>query len=219
MEEFVKNMFQRQKDEKLERYRRLNRNVVKGQILFTGSSLMEQFPVNEIAMTHGIDKIIYNRGIGGYTIPEMLDAMDEQIFDLEPGKIFINIGTNDISREDETLEMLIADYRSVLSGIRKRLPETKVYLMAYYPVNISVASKQPWPDADKAARLRFERLEKANSAVKELAEEFGYEYIDVNKGLTDETGQTREEFSVDGIHMWPDAYEIVFENMKKYIME
>ncbi|WP_022762933.1 MULTISPECIES: GDSL-type esterase/lipase family protein [unclassified Butyrivibrio] len=219
MEEFVKNMFQRQKDEKLERYRRLNRNVVKGQILFTGSSLMEQFPVNEIAMTHGIDKIIYNRGIGGYTIPEMLDAMDEQIFDLEPGKIFINIGTNDISREDETLEMLIADYRSVLSGIRKRLPETKVYLMAYYPVNVTVAARQPWPDADKAARLRLERLEKANAAVKELAEEFGYEYIDVNKGLTDETGQTREEFSVDGIHMWPDAYEIVFENMKKYIME
>ncbi len=25
--------------------------------------------------------------------------------------------------------------------------------------------------------------------------------------------------SIDGIHMWSDAYEIVFENMKKYILE
>ena len=27
------------------------------------------------------------------------------------------------------------------------------------------------------------------------------------------------EFSIDGIHMWPDAYEIVFQNMKEYILE
>ena len=217
MDEFIQRMFQSQKDEKLERYRQLNKYVKKGQILFTGSSLMEQFPINEIAMTHGLDKTIYNRGIGGYTIPEMLQAMDEQIFDLEPAKIFINIGTNDISREDETIEMLVADYRAVLTQIKEKLPETKVYLMAYYPVNVKVAARQPWPDADKAAKLRLERLDKANAAVKELAEEFGYSYIDVNAGLTDENGQTKEEFSIDGIHMWSDAYEVVFENMKKYI--
>ena len=132
-------------------------------------------------------------------------------------KIFINIGTNDISREDETIEMLVADYRAVLTQIKEKLPETKVYLMAYYPVNVKVAARQPWPDADKAAKLRLERLDKANAAVKELAEEFGYSYIDANAGLTDENGQAKEEFSIDGIHMWSDAYEVVFENMKKYI--
>ena len=96
VEDIIADFFQRDKNEKLERYRHLNKYVKKGQILFTGSSLMEQFPINEIAMTHGLDAVIYNRGIGGYTIPEMLDAMNEQIFDVEPSKIFINIGTNDI---------------------------------------------------------------------------------------------------------------------------
>ncbi|WP_242832023.1 GDSL-type esterase/lipase family protein [Butyrivibrio sp. VCD2006] len=218
-EDIIFEFFQKEKMDKLERYRHLNKYVKKGQILFTGSSLMEQFPINEIAITDGVNAVIYNRGIGGYTIPEMLDAMDEQIFALDPSKIFINIGTNDISREDETLEMLIKDYRKVLSQVKERLPEARVYLMAYYPVNVSVAENQPWEGAKRAAELRLERLEKANAAVKELAAEFGYFFIDVNEGLTNESGQTKEEFSIDGIHMWSDAYEIIFKNMKKYILE
>lgn len=217
--EFVNNFFQNQKDERLERYRHLNKYIKKGQILFTGSSLMEQFPINEIAMTAGLNIIIYNRGIGGYTIPEMLEAMDEQIFDLEPSKIFINIGTNDISKLDETKEKLISDYRQVLEQIKSRLPEAKVYMMAYYPVNVKVAAEQSWEGADKVVKLRMDRHDEANKAVKELATEFGYKYIDVNEGLTDESGQTKEEYSIDGIHMWSDAYEVVFRNMKEYILE
>lgn len=217
--DFITEFFKHEKEEKLERFRHLNRYVKKGQILFTGSSLMEQFPINEIALTDGLDAIIYNRGIGGYTIPEMLDAMDEQIFDLEPSKIFINIGTNDISQPDKTIQGLKEDYRKVLSQIKNRLPETKVYLMAYYPASVKGAAHSMWEDAAKTAQRRIDMLKDANKAVEELAEEFGYKYIDVNNGLTDEDGQTKEEYSIDGIHMWSDAYEIVYNNMKEYILE
>lgn len=218
-EEVISDFFQNEKRNKVVRYRHLNRFVKKGQILFTGSSLMEQFPINEILQNHGMNTVIYNRGIGGYTIPEMLESMEEQIFELEPSKIFINIGTNDISRPEETKEQLISDYRKVLTQIKDRLPQAKVYMMAYYPVNVQVAARQPWPDADKAAKLRLERLDESNKAVSELAQEFGYSYIDVNNGLTGDDGQTKEEYSIDGIHMWSDAYEVVFENMKEYITE
>ncbi|MCR4695075.1 MAG: lysophospholipase [Pseudobutyrivibrio sp.] len=211
------NYFLSEKANKVERFRHLNQYAKKGQILFTGSSLMEQFPINEILLNNGMNLTIYNRGIGGYVIPEMLNAMEEQIFGLMPSKIFINIGTNDISNPKETKEMLMSDYRKVLTQIKERLPQTVVYLMAYYPVCEKVAAKQDW-DALTPVRLRMERLEEANKAVEELAREFGYNYIDVNEGLTDESGQTKEEFSIDGIHMWSDAYEIVFNNMKKYLI-
>ena len=59
--------------DKLERYRVLNQDVKKGKILFVGSSLMEQFPINELLMTAGIDKVVYNRGIGGFTTTDMLE--------------------------------------------------------------------------------------------------------------------------------------------------
>ena len=207
-------------EQKLEMYRHLNKYVKKGQILFTGSSLMEQFPINEILTNHGIDMAIYNRGISGYTIPEMLQSMEEQIFGTEPSVIFINIGTNDISREDETMDALREDYRCVLSKIKERLPDTKVYMMAYYPVNTQVAEKvKAWPEAPLAARLRSERLADANEVVRGLAGEFGYEYIEVNDGLTDENGRLRSDLTIDGIHMWPDAYEIIFGNLRRYLTE
>jgi len=44
----IKGMMQHEKEDKVERYRRLNRFVRKGQIVFAGSSLMEQFPIYEL---------------------------------------------------------------------------------------------------------------------------------------------------------------------------
>lgn len=200
------------------RYRHLNKNVRKGEILFVGSSLMEHFPINEILVNRGLDLAIYNRGISGYTIPELLESMDEQIFDLEPSVIFINIGTNDISRPEETEDDLYRDYKVVLSQIKEKLPSAKVYMMAYYPVNPALADEiKAWPEAPEAARLRKERLPRANDVVKRLADEFGYEYIDVNEGLYDEKGELKRELSTDGIHMWPEAYEIIFDNMTDYL--
>lgn len=202
----------------VEKYRQLNKNARKGEILFVGSSLMEQFPVNEILMSRGMDLCIYNRGIGGYTIPELLESMDEQIFDLEPSVIFINIGTNDISFPEKTREEFESDYRKVLDLIKTRLPKTKVYVMAFYPVNLSVTlEKKPWPEAETAVRMRLERLDEANAITKRLAAEYGYEFIDVNDGLAGEDGQMLKEFATDGIHMWPSAYEVVFDNMMKYL--
>lgn len=204
----------------VERYRHLNKGARKGEILFVGSSLMEHFPINEILVNRGLDLAIYNRGISGYIIPELLESMNEQIFDLEPSVIFINIGTNDISRPEETKEDLYRDYKEVLRQIKEKLPLAKVYMMAYYPVNPALAQEiKGWPEAPEAARLRKERLPGANDVVKKLAAEFCYEYIDVNEGLYDEKGELKRELSSDGIHMWPDAYEIIFDNMKDYLLK
>ena len=202
----------------VEKYRQLNESAKKGQILFVGSSLMEHFPINEILMSRGLSTVIYNRGISGYTIPELLESMDEQIFDLEPSVIFINIGTNDISTPEETSEGFETDYRNVLSQIKERLLETKVYVMAYYPVNAELAKKVvAWPEAPLAAELRLQRLDKANAIAERLAKEMGYEFINVSDGLSGVDGQLRKEYSTDGIHLWPKAYEVIFDNMSKYI--
>ena len=99
MEKRIREMFQREKDKKLENYRQLNRYAVKGGTLFTGSSLMELFPVCEYCMDAGIKGPVYNRGIGGYVTDEFLKALDVMLLDLEPSRVFINIGTNDISAQ------------------------------------------------------------------------------------------------------------------------
>lgn len=208
-----------EQQQKIDRYRILNEHMIKGQILFTGSSLMEQFPVNELMMTERIDRIIYNRGIGGFTTADMLQNMDVQIFDPEPSKIFINIGTNDISYPgapfEDVLAYMLKNYSDILSQIKTRLPQTQVYMMAYYPVNETDVVNE-W-NAGAFVNRNNKNLPIANAAVKDLAGQFGYQYIDVNTGLTDERGMLRKEFTIDGIHMYANGYRTVLENMKPYL--
>lgn len=204
--------FNHEKERKLANFRSQNAYVQKGQILFTGSSLMEQFPVAEFCLNEGLP-IVYNRGIGGYTTDEFLTAIGPMMLDLEPAKLFINIGTNDIRDlpdGEDWLSHLSVNYRKICEIIREKLPETIVYMMAYYPVN---------PHRNNPGlRVRTnEAITRANEMVRALASEFGFRYIDVNDGLKDEQGNLQIEHTQDGIHFDAAAYRTVFERLKQYL--
>ena len=216
----IQEFYEKDRKEKIDRYRILNEAVVKGQILFTGSSLMEQFPINELLMTEKMDCIIYNRGVGGFTTDDMLENMDVQVFATEPSKIFINIGTNDISNPsisfEEALTHTITNYEKILVQIKEKLPETQVYMMAYYPVKEDAPLLEGECDRTMFKNRNNTNLPIANEEVKKLADKFGYTYIDVNNGLTDVNGNLKEEYTIEGVHMYANAYRGVLENLKQY---
>ena len=56
-----------------------------------------------------------------------------------------------------------------------------------------------------------------NKQMNELAQKFGYHFIDANEGLRDENGNLKAEFTKEGLHMFANAYEVVFNNIKQYI--
>ncbi len=215
--DFFKEFMHREQQDKLERYRILNRNVRKGEILFTGSSLMEQFPVNELLMTNGMNQVIYNRGIGGFTTTDMLEHMEEMVFGTEPSRIFINIGTNDIGSPDYRLEALLERYEEIITRIRERLPEAEITMMAYYPVNET--DKLPEGEWGKTAFVTRtnENIAIANEAIEKLAAKKGCRFVNVNEGLTDERGKLKKEFTIEGIHMYANGYQVVLDNLKKYL--
>lgn len=207
--------FQSEKDKKLLSYRQQNQYIRKGETLFTGSSLMEQFPITEFCLNDGLP-VAYNRGIGGYTTDEFLAAIDVMLLDPQPKKLFINIGTNDLREMpsgEDWLTHLTVNYRKICAIIRDRLPDTRVYLMAYYPVCEELLRKNsPTPPTRTNEALR-----KANRMVASLADEFGFTYIDVNDGLKDATGGLRAEHTLDGIHFDSAAYRTVFDRLKQYL--
>ena len=206
-----------EKSLKARRFKYLNALARKGQILFVGSSLMEQFPVHEILYADHSDAVIYNRGIGGYTIPEMEETAEEQIFELEPSSIFINIGTNDISDPACSVELLIERYEHLLRRIQDRLPEARIYVMAFYPAN---GRDVEVPDFIRdLLDSRMTKLSPANAALEKLCEKLQIRFIDVNRGLADETGCLKREYTIDGVHMYANGYQVVYQNMKPYIEE
>ena len=204
--------FQREKEKKLASFRQQNAYIQKGKTLFTGSSLMEQFPITEFCLNEGLP-LAYNRGIGGYTTDDFLAAIGPMLLDMAPGKLFINIGTNDIRsmpEGEDWLSHLAANYRKICECIREKLPQTTVYMMAYYPVNESKSSP--------ALQVRTNaNVARANDMVRALAAEFGFHYIDVNEGLKDAAGQLKAEHTQDGIHFDSAAYRTVFERLKQYL--
>lgn len=213
-EEFIQGFMAREKQNTLERYRRLNQYVRKGETLFVGSSLMEQFPLYELKMSLGIPGIAYNRGIGGFTTTELLDVMDTCIFDLAPSRIFINIGSNDMAGLGFTIEDLRSNYQRIVQLINDRLPDCQITLMAYYPINTACALPG---FGDMFATRNNKTIQACNQMVENLASETGCRFINVNQGLLDENGNLKADFTIEGLHMWPDAYHAVLGELRPYI--
>lgn len=221
-EEVGAMMLSRMKEEqahKVRNFRELNKFARKGAILFTGSSLMEQFPICELAAGAGIGKTIYNRGIGGTTSEDFLREIDTVLLDLAPSKVFLNIGTNDMTDRIYGCQWMAhweANYERILKTAKQKLPDTEIYCMAYYPTNHHLPNSNEWTRAMLKERT-LENLNECNRRLQAMAERYGFHYIDVNHGLTDDNGELKQEFAIDGVHMWSSAYLVVFDNLRKFI--
>lgn len=208
LEEQWAEMAQRQDREKLESYRQLNRLAKKGQVVFTGSSLMEQFPLNEMLQGEALPYRVYNRGMSGFVAPQLLQVLDVCVYELAPAHVFLNIGTNDMSRPDYRQEALLACYRRILEEILSHVPGVKLHLLAYYPVNPDLEGQEGW--AAEALRYRTNQvLREANQGVEALAREMGAEYLDLNAPLLDGQGRLRAQYTKEGIHLYPAGYQAV----------
>ncbi|MDD6812155.1 MAG: GDSL-type esterase/lipase family protein [Lachnospiraceae bacterium] len=203
-------------DRKLENYHKQNQTVLKHQILFAGSSLMEMFPIEEFIKEQNLSYTIYNRGVGGYKTEDLLQAMDICIYELSPRRIFINIGTNDLSDSSIPISQMISNYDRILSEIEDRLPDVELYLMAYYPVNYDAATEEMKP----CLQIRNnEKIDLANTEVKKLATKHHAKYIDVNRALKDSDGNLKAEYTIEGMHINKDGYRAILEDVLTYVSE
>ena len=213
----AKEAWRLEKEKMVEGFREKNQQAQKGQVVFAGSSLMEMFPVEAWAgeLGEGAPKL-YNRGVGGYRTDDMLPIVDLCVTQLMPRKVFINIGTNDLSDPDLPMETMIQRYDQILTEIEKAVPGVRIYLMAYYPINYEAAA-----DFMKPGLLirTNEKIAAANGLVQQLAEKHGQTYIDVNAPLKDEHGRLKAEYTIEGMHIKPEGYRAIFPEIVKYILE
>lgn len=212
-----KEAWRLEKEQMVKDFHIWNKDAVKGQIVFTGSSLMEMFPVEEWVRELGPDApIVYNRGVGGYKTSDLLPILDACVFELEPRKVFINIGTNDLSDDSIPLEKVMSNYDRIITQIEERLPGVIIYMMAYYPVNYDVAAEEMKP----CLLIRTnEKINRANELVEQLAARHGQRFINVNAPLMDEQGRLKAEYTIEGMHIKPEGYRAIFEDVMAYVNE
>lgn len=212
-----KETWRLEKEQMVKDFHVWNKDAIKGQTVFTGSSLMEMFPIEKWVKELGPNApIVYNRGVGGYRTTDLLPILDACVFDLKPRKVFINIGTNDLSDGNIPLEAVMSNYDRIITQIEEKLPGVIIYMMAYYPINYEAATEEMKP----CLLVRTnEKINRANELVAQLAAKHGQKYINVNAPLMDEQGRLKAQYTIEGMHIKPEGYRAIFKDIMAYVME
>ena len=143
-------------------FKQINEVAKENGVVFFGSTYFESVPVNELAQDFDTDLPVYNRSVGGLTIDKVSDVLESCVLDLEPSKLFICLGDEDIKSECFSLSDFIEKYQWMLYTLHNRC-KAKIYI-------VSVMSLDP-----KASAV--------NERLKRLAADTGCIYVDTQAAL------------------------------------
>lgn len=142
--------------------------------------------------------------------------LDELVLKLRPRRVFINIGTNDLSDPRIALDEMLSNYDAILTRMQDGLPGVELYLMAYYPGNAEAAAEL----VRKLLQVRTnEKIAEANQRVKALAAKHKARFIDLNAPLMDGQGRLKAEYTLEGMHLNEDGYRAIFPELLRYLKE
>lgn len=154
-------------------------------VVMLGDSITENAIWDEIYP----DLPIRNRGIGGDTTTGVLARLS-QITEGKPTKLFLAIGTNDLTHGPKDRKVSYAQYREIVSRIQKASPSTDIFLLSLFP---------------RSAYFRSQ-VEEFNSEIGVIASEMNVEYVDLYPSFISEDGSMRSELSADELHLNGEGY-------------
>lgn len=171
-------------------------------ILFTGSSSIRMW--NLAQWFPGMP--VLNRGFGGSTYSDLNLFMDRVVFPYKPRIIVLYSGDNDIAG-GKTAEEVFGAVESVISRVRKKLPETRIVIIAIKP---------------SVARWKYyEEIKKANALIKGACEAGkGLVYVDIETPMLGEDGKPRQDLLLgDGLHLNDAGYALWTELVKPHLQD
>ena len=133
---------------------------------------------------------VLNRAIDGESTEQLQERLKVSLYDLKPKVIVLLVS-------DEDYDTMIENYDSILDGIHKNLPDSKVVLLSLPPVGGKYAS-----DNDDICFT--------NAKIKLLAKKYDYEYLDIYVPLFDlYEDEIFGAFAYDGKLLTPSGYHII----------
>ena len=174
-------------------------NEVFQNVVLLGDSITEGFDVAKYLP----GRRVLNRGIGADVIGNDLPAednrgvlkrLDESVFNCAATDVFLMIGINDLG-SGHTPDVMEEGYRDILQRIKTEAPRVRVHVQSVLPTRDNFAKHN-------ANVVDF------NGRLKKMAEEFGYDYLDVHALMVDDKGELKAEFTGDGLHLNEAAYRL-----------
>ena len=166
-----------------------------GSVIFLGNSITEFGDWRKLLN----DSTVINRGVAADNTFGVLDRLEDVIV-RKPGKLFIEIGINDISQNIPE-SIIVRNILAIVAGVRSKLPQTKIYVHSILPTNDNV--KNEYPDAYNKNPVAAS----VNRQLEQKAKEYKFVYIDLSKKLSDRNGKLDLKYAdPDGLHLNEAGY-------------
>jgi lysophospholipase L1-like esterase len=202
-DDFLKLLLKSGFDQKVASFKEQNRHVKQGGIAFVGDSITQDFPIHDYLS----GMLVYNRGIGGDTTLGLITRLNESIYELRPHTVILLIGTNDFALLNAKPEQVRDNIAKIVFEIKTVLPNTRIVLESIYPVNPSL---DRFSVGDRSNRTIFE----TNQLLMNLPD---VTYVDLYAVLSNELGELKPEYTVEGLHINHNGYALIAKTLKPYL--
>lgn len=192
-------------DEAQQTYEKELENVKEGytNYLFLGDSITEYYDLDN----YYPNMPVINSGIAGNTTSDILNEMNERVYQYNPSKIFILIGTNDLQK-GKKIEDIVDNIDKIIKEIKLNREYAEIYLQSIYPVDESRAAAESRKNDD---------INEVNGKLEKIAEDNKITYVDIHSILADENSIIKSEYTKDGLHLSAEGYKVVTEYLAKYL--
>lgn len=174
-------------------------------IVFLGDSITEIYPLEDI-----FGKVpIVKSGISGYRTKDILEQLRKTVYQYNPSKVILLIGTNDYL-DDSTPDEVASNIKEIVQEIHKHRKNTEIYIESIYPINKNLKKEM-------VANRDNDKIIETNKKIKDICKEKNLTYIDMYNELIDEDGNFNKKYTYDGLHPNTLGYARISQVLSQYI--
>lgn len=181
----------------------------KENIVFYGDSITEMYVLEDF---YGDELPVVNAGHSGYMTTKLLNEVEENLLAYNPTKVFMLMGTNDLAYSDLNNDEILANIASIVNKIRADRKDVDIYIQSIYPVK---ETKEFDPGVWHVRKN--DRIREINSMIEELCKKEKLTYINLYDVLKDEDGSIKEDYTIEGLHISPEGYKVITNELLQYV--
>ena len=184
----------------LNRYQKENEALDKSSIdvVFLGDSITEGWP--QFHPQFFTSNPFVGRGIGGQTTPQMLVRFRQDVIALEPRKVVLLAGINDIAQNTGPISV-----DQIMDNIKSMTELAAAHAIEMVICSVLPANSFPWRPEIIPTQLVIDLNEK----LKAYANENNLIYVDYYTAMVDQKGGLKAHLGYDTVHPNSEGYTVM----------
>jgi len=177
-------------------------SIPRNGVVFLGNSITEGFELE--VWFPGQDYL--NRGIAADHLDGLLERLDNSATGLEPAKLFIMIGINDIGagRDNTYLKSM---FTVLVDTLKQALPGTEIYIHSILPTTARWKNCPP------------RQIRKVNRFLAKLAHKRDLVFVDLHPLFLDGRNYLAQQYTRDGLHLNQEGYAVWVKEIEGYLLD